>query len=70
MDKEIRVYVLDCGLDMERNNFDFRELEMKGNEEAIMTEAEERGTVYSLNGFQNAINDEELDLNNSFILIK
>jgi len=63
--KETRVYVLDCST----NDFDFRGKELAGDYEAIMTEAEKRGTVYSLEGFENDINDEELDLNNSFIYI-
>lgn len=35
----------------------------------IKDKAEELGTVYSLNGFQNAINNDDLSLINSFILI-
>ncbi|MBW2968818.1 hypothetical protein KY314_01735 [Candidatus Woesearchaeota archaeon] len=62
--KEKRVYVIEC-----RHNFDFRKEEQKGNLEAIMSEAEKRGSVYSLQGFQDAINNEELVLTNSFILI-
>jgi len=65
MEKEIKVYVIDCN-----EYFDFRDKEMSGDYEAIMSKAEELGSVYSLNGFQCAINDEELDLSNSFILIK
>ena len=65
--KEIKVYVLECSFD--EGAFDFRGSEKKADYEAIMTEAENRGTVYSLQGFQNAINDEALSLDNSFIYI-
>lgn len=65
MKKETRVYVINC-----ENNFDFRHAEQFGEEEKIIDKAEELGSIYSLSGFQNAINDEELDLTNSFILIK
>ena len=65
MSKEIKVYVINC-----EYNFDFREAEMKANYEGIMNKAEEIGSVYSLEGFQNACNDEDLSLENSFIYIK
>ena len=65
--KDIRVYVIDCNA----TEFDFRMAEEEGDEESIMQEAERLGSVYSLKGFQNAVNDEELDnLSNSFILIR
>jgi hypothetical protein len=69
---ETRVYVLDCGWETKRDSsFDFRTLERTlGGEEKIMLEAERRGSVYSLQGFQDACNDEELSLDNSFILIR
>lgn len=66
--KEIRVYVLECGVDT-GDDFEFRKLEKAGDFEAIMNEAELRGSVYSLAGFQEAINSEELSLDNSFIYI-
>jgi len=66
MDKEKRVYVIECA----EKGFDFKEKEMKGDYNSIMTEAEARGSVYSLEGFQNACNNEEVSLVNSFILIK
>ena len=59
-----RIYVLNCD-----NDFDFREAEMQGNEDGIKAEAEKQGFVYSLEGFQEACNNDELSLTNSFILI-
>jgi hypothetical protein len=64
--KEIRVYIIDCN----RTDFDFREAEHKGDYDSIIDEAESLGTVYSLEYFQECINNEELDLSNSFILIR
>ena len=61
---EPKVYVLDA-----KEVWDFRDLEHKGDFDKIMSKAEELGTVYSLQGFQDAVNDEELNLNNSFIYI-
>jgi hypothetical protein len=68
---ETKVYVLDCGWETKGDShFDFRTLERtRSGEEKIMREAEKRGSVYSLLGFQNAVNDEELSLDNSFIFI-
>jgi len=62
--KEKRVYVINCDVD-----FNFREYEQRGEYDPIKDKAEELGTVYSLEGFQEAINDEDLSLINSFILI-
>lgn len=71
MKKEMFVYVLDCGeVGEHENDFEFRQLERVGNYEAIVYEAEKRKSVYSLEDFQEAINNEELDLSNSFILIR
>lgn len=61
---EKRVYVINCDV-----CFDFRDWEMLGQYNKIKDKAEELGTVYSLQYFQECINDEELDLSNSFILI-
>lgn len=63
MDKKIRVYVVNCG-DSELGTW-----ELTKHKEKFMDEAEKLGSVYSLGGFQNAINAEELSLENSFILI-
>jgi len=63
--KEKRVYIINVG----DTEFNFRDAEAEGNLDAIKTEAESLGSVYSLKGFQNAVNDEWLDLGNSFILI-
>ena len=62
--KEKRVYVINAS-----ECDDFRDWEQLGEEEKIMTKAEELGTVYSLEGFQEAINNEDLDLSNSWIFI-
>jgi hypothetical protein len=62
---EVRVYVINCDTD-----FDFRKAEGDKKYNTIITKAEELGTVYSLQGFQEAINNEELSLINSFILIR
>jgi hypothetical protein len=65
MKKEVKVYVIDCS----QTKFDFRYAEQIGEYDKIKDEAERLGSVYSLEGFQDAINDEDLFLNNSFILI-
>ena len=62
--KETKVYVINCDHD-----FDFRGAEMLGEYDKIKQKAEELGTVYSLDYFQDEINDECLVLTNSFILI-
>lgn len=62
--EEIKVYVID----LDKTDFDFREAESNGDYDDIMDEAERLGTVYSLQGFQEALNNEELFLDNSFIL--
>ena len=64
MAKELKVYVInasDCNM--------FNDWERVGDYEAIMSKAEELGSVYSLQGFQDAINTEELNLVNSWIYI-
>jgi hypothetical protein len=73
MTKEIKVYICDLAdVDSLLNpkHFNFKELEKKKKYKEIMAHAELHGTIYSLQGFQNAINNEELDLGNAFILIK
>jgi hypothetical protein len=63
--KEIRVYVI--------NNHDteflFRVAEDQKRFNDIKDEAERLGSVYSLNGFQEAMNNQDIELGNSFILI-
>jgi len=66
MKKEIRVYVIDCNA----TDFPFRVAEEKKDWESIMVEAERLGDIYSLNGFQEAVNNNEVNLDNSFILIR
>jgi len=63
--KEKRVYVID----MSQTDFEFRKYEKLEEYDKIREKAEELGTVYSLEYFQDQINDEQLFLNNSFILI-
>ena len=65
MTKEIKVYVINAS----DSDIYFNDLERMGDYEPIMAEAERLGTVYSLQEFQGACNDESLDLSNSFILI-
>jgi hypothetical protein len=65
MKKEVKVYIIDCS----QTKFDFRGAEQIGEYDKIKDEAERLGSVYSLEGFQDSINDEDLFLNNSFILI-
>ena len=67
MKKEIRVYITNC--DCEDEKYNFRDCERFGEYDKIKDKAEELGTVYSLEGFQEAVNNEEVDLSNSFILI-
>lgn len=73
MNSKTKIYVFDCSLDKE--GFDFRTAERNADVDIayhniLIDEAEQRGSVYSLQGFQEAINNEELDLSNSFIYIK
>lgn len=63
---ENKVYIINPD-DTELN---FNECIDTEDHEPIKAEAERLGTVYSLKGFQNAINSEELYLGNSFIYIE
>ena len=63
--KEIRVYVVnadECGQGINYLK--------KGKTDAFITEAERQGTVFTLKGFQQAINSNALFLDNSWIYIK
>ena len=62
---ETRIYLLDCS-----EKFDFREHEKLGLYEKIMEEAERQGNVYSVEGFVEAWNNEELNYTNTFIHIQ
>ena len=64
-EKEKKVYVIALNM----TDFDFRGAELFGEDDKIKAEAERLGTVYSLQEFQDEINDENLFLDNSFILI-
>lgn len=61
---EKRVYVFNCA-----DDFDFRGEEMNGNIQKCKDYAISNHDDYSLEEFQEAINDEELTTFNSFILI-
>ena len=61
---EIRVYVISVDSD-----FDFKYHYNNGDYASIIDEAEKNGDVYSLDGFQMAVNNDELFLDNSFIYI-
>jgi hypothetical protein len=58
---ETRVYVVD-GI-----NYEFDTTPEKWDEEVFMNEAEIQGTVYSLEGFQKAHNNSEIDLEDCYI---
>lgn len=65
--KELRVYLIDV------NEVDFEE-EMPANtsvlelsDDKFMEIAENQGNVYTINGFQNAFNEEEICVSNDFI---
>jgi hypothetical protein len=62
-----KVYLCNC--DNESENFNFRDMERCGNYKAIKKHAKEFDSVYTLEEFQDACNNEEIDLLNSFILI-
>lgn len=77
--KEYRVYILDVDIEAD---FDINAYEVENwvlyqeRHEKLTTEAEkfislceEQGEVYSLNGFQNALNIEDININNNFIFI-
>jgi hypothetical protein len=65
MEKEKKVYVVDMSV----SSLSFGAEEIEKNSEIFMTEAEKLGSVYSLHGFQEALNNEELDLYASYIFI-
>jgi hypothetical protein len=62
---EIRVYVIDHH-NAPEIAYDFDET----NHESIMAYAEAIGSVYSLEGFQNAFNNQEVNTATDLILIK
>lgn len=62
---EPRVYVIDASDD----EVDFRQAERDKDYKAIISRAENIGSVYSIQGFQDALNDETLCLDNSFVYI-
>ena len=58
---ETRVYVVDA------INYDFDTLPDTWEEEVFMSEAEIQGTVYTLQGFQHAHNNSEIDVADCYI---
>lgn len=72
MNKEIRVYVLSAD-DIDTNGYEIESWSsyevLPPNALEFIEKAEYEGRVYSLSGFQNAINLEELSLYNSWIFI-
>ena len=60
---ETRVYVIDSNDERVEDINNIKEL---SNSE-FMFEAEEQGTVYSLDGFEKAFNDESLNTDTDFI---
>lgn len=75
MSKEIRVYVLSADVDLPFNvsAYDIRDwsewTSLPENAAKFIDECERQGSVYSLIGFQNACNIEEVTLNNTWIFI-
>lgn len=66
--KEKKVYIIDCAV-IRNTIFDFRDLEQIGDYDKIKEKAKELKTILTLQEFQDKINNDELDLSNSFILI-
>ena len=54
--KEIKVYLIDI------DNYEFEEVPTVWKDEKFISEAEIQGNVFSLKGFQEAFNNEELNL--------
>lgn len=74
--KEFRVYVIEAdeydtnAYDIENwTNISDTDSELPTDAIEYITECEEIGSVYSLRGFQNACNLEDIHINNSFIFI-
>jgi hypothetical protein len=66
--KETRVYVLDNSKS-HMEELSFIGLPNPQKYERIMNEAEKQGNVYSLTGFQDAVNIGEVDFTDSYIYI-
>ena len=66
---DIRVYVVDTDHEFE-NNVTSHTIQAEDPEviNEVMDVAEEQGTVYSLRGFQEALNFEEVNINTSWVL--
>ncbi len=64
--KEIKVYLISAEA---RYDFSFNDLIEKSDFEPIIEEAKKQGRIYSLEGFQNAFNFEEVSTTTDYILI-
>lgn len=71
---EIRVYIVNCDNDSSNvTNPNTRHIDQEFNlteEDTFITEAESQGTIYTLKGFQEAVNHEYVSVDNSYILFK
>ncbi len=63
----MKVYICNC--DQDGEDFNFRDKEREGDYKAIKDHAKSLEQVYTLEDFQEACNNEEINLLNSFILI-
>ena len=62
--KEIRIYMVAAG-----GEFDFLTAMAKGDTDSIIDQAESTGSVYSLQGFQDAINNDEINVVDTYVYI-
>ena len=62
-----KIYLVDLSLEVFKG---INKDNINKNEELIINEAEKRGDIYTLEGFQNAFNGDEFYQSNNFILIK
>jgi hypothetical protein len=75
--KEFRVFILESDNEFDTNGYmieNWKEYEKVTNTldeqaEKYISVCEKLGTVYSLNGFETALNLQEIDLSNSWIYI-
>lgn len=63
MEKELKAYVIDFN----NTGFDCEGADRQGNHKAIIKEAKKMGTVYSLYGLQEAINNDEIAFDNAYV---
>lgn len=70
MKKETRVYVVEIALANDTEYCLNPQVDNVFNETKFIELAEEQGTVYTLSGFQSAVNDWDIDLSKCNIYIK